>query len=140
MRLSFNQGHEVDAETDEHNAGVEHLKDVWGIVRAPGTLRRMRSTGGGPEYLKVASGEVIYTDEKLDAWAEANITAHSSTASYPPHSAWRRPRRPTSRMTGSTLENRNYRNQRDEKAPKRNGALSVTTRNLGGGFQQSTSK
>ena len=71
----------------------QHLRDVWGIIRAPGTLRRMRSTGGGPEYLKVASGEVIYLAEKLDAWAEPIITPHTSTASYPLDSPWRRPRR-----------------------------------------------
>ena len=70
-----------------------YLLEAWGIVRRPGTLRRMRSTGGGPDYLKDAGGAVIYTDQKLDAWAEAKLTEHSSTASYPPDSGWRRPRR-----------------------------------------------
>ncbi len=70
-----------------------YLREVWGIIRSDGTLKRLRVDGGGPDYLKMASGEVIYTDEKLDAWVEANLTEHSSTASYPPDSGWRRPRR-----------------------------------------------
>jgi hypothetical protein len=70
-----------------------YLLEKWGVVRRESTMRRLRSTGGGPHYLKMASGEVIYTDEKLDAWVEANLTEHSSTASYPPGSGWRRPRR-----------------------------------------------
>ena len=70
-----------------------YLEEVHGVGRTPGTLRRLRSTGGGPRYLKMGSGEVIYTDEWLDAWAEANLSEHSSTASYPPDSGWRRPRR-----------------------------------------------
>ena len=74
-------------------AASAYLEEVHGVGRTPGTLRRMRSTGGGPRYLKMRSGEVIYTDEWLDAWAEANLSEHSSTASYPPRSGWRRPRR-----------------------------------------------
>src|SRR5262245_42201444 len=74
-------------------AASAYLREEKGVVRTPSTLRRMRSTGDGPSYLKMATGEVIYTDEKLDAWVEANLTEHSSTASYPPDSRWRRPRR-----------------------------------------------
>ncbi|HWL68999.1 MAG TPA: hypothetical protein VNS22_11515 [Geminicoccus sp.] len=49
-----------------------HLKEVWGIDRAPTTLAKLACIGGGPVYHK--AGRVpLYKPEDLDAWARAMI-------------------------------------------------------------------
>ncbi len=49
-----------------------HLKEIWGIDRAPTTLAKLACIGGGPAYHKV--GRVpLYKPEDLDAWARAMI-------------------------------------------------------------------
>lgn len=44
-------------------------------------LQGLRTTGGGPDFLRVSARRVLYSIENLDAWLKANT--HSSTAEYP---------------------------------------------------------
>jgi hypothetical protein len=56
--------------TDEASA---YLMNEHGIRRLPGTLRNLRTVGGGPSFRK-AGKQVIYEAADLDAWA-ARITS-----------------------------------------------------------------
>ncbi len=46
----------------------EYLKEKWGIDRAPATLAKLASIGGGPRYQK-ANRIPIYPPEFLDEYA-----------------------------------------------------------------------
>ena len=47
-----------------------YLRERHGVRREPKTLRNLRLRGGGPGYLRdLATGEVLYPSEGLDAWA-----------------------------------------------------------------------
>ena len=58
-----------------------YLHERHGIKREPRTLRNLRCRGGGPEYLRdLATGEVLYPTDGLDAWAASVLRPARSTA------------------------------------------------------------
>jgi hypothetical protein len=46
----------------------KHLKDKWGIDRAPTTLDTLRCRSGGPRFFK-AGASVLYLEDDVDDWA-----------------------------------------------------------------------
>src|SRR5262245_39545510 len=72
------------------DGAVAYLLEVHGVKRTKGVMRKMRVQGGGPAFFKMGNA-VSYSDAKLDEWVASRKTMHTSTATYPPGSSWRRP-------------------------------------------------
>lgn len=53
---------------------VEYLELAHGVAVAHGTLARLASVGGGPEFVK-AMRKALYRPASLDRWAAGRITA-----------------------------------------------------------------
>jgi hypothetical protein len=51
----------------------QYLKNMHGVIRAPATLAKLRSVGGGPEFRYVGRS-VGYEPAALDAWAAGQIS------------------------------------------------------------------
>lgn len=49
-----------------------YLKQVYGIRRAPATLAKMASTGGGPRFHKI-NRSPLYPVAELDVWARKQL-------------------------------------------------------------------
>ncbi len=47
---------------------------------APGTLAKLRCTGGGPPFLRLSARKVIYATAALDEWAQSR--QFTSTSAY----------------------------------------------------------
>ena len=47
----------------------DYLRDHHGVVRAPAYLAKLRVVGGGPEFVKVGTRDVAYTEPALDGYA-----------------------------------------------------------------------
>jgi hypothetical protein len=59
-----------------------YLKQVHGIDRAPATLAKLASVGGGPKFEHI--GRVpVYPIQELDNWATKLISALKSSTSDP---------------------------------------------------------
>jgi hypothetical protein len=52
---------------------AKYLTEERGCPTACGTLQKLASTGGGPPY-QLFGNRAVYTDDNLDAWAEAKLT------------------------------------------------------------------
>jgi hypothetical protein len=63
--------------TDE---AAEYLLAVFGVTVAVATLRKKRTTGGGPEA-QTFGRAVLYHRSALDAWAHANLSDPKSSTS-----------------------------------------------------------
>ena len=46
----------------------KYLKEIWGIDRAPSTLAKLATLGGGPRFRR-ANRIPLYPPEFLDEWA-----------------------------------------------------------------------
>lgn len=51
---------------------VEYLAEAHGLPVAAATLAKLRSLGGGPEFLKFGRA-VLYDRQALDAWASEKL-------------------------------------------------------------------
>ena len=55
-------------------AASEYLAENWGISRAPGTLAKLATIGGGPTFRR--AGRVpLYSPDDLDKWAASKLSA-----------------------------------------------------------------
>lgn len=52
---------------------ARYLTEERGCPTARGTLQKLASTGGGPPY-RIFGNRALYTDNDLDAWAEARMS------------------------------------------------------------------
>lgn len=50
-----------------------YLKEKYGITRAPSTLAKLASTGGGPSFRK-AGKNPLYPTLELDLWAQKTLS------------------------------------------------------------------
>jgi hypothetical protein len=57
----------------------EHLRGR-GISRAPSTLAKLATIGGGPEFQKFGR-QPVYTEEALDHWLESKLSAPKRSSS-----------------------------------------------------------
>ncbi len=51
----------------------EYLKEIWGIDRAPSTLAKLATLGGGPRFRR-ANRIPLYPPEFLDEWARSILS------------------------------------------------------------------
>ena len=51
-----------------------------GLLVTKNTLQKFATIGGGPEY-SIFGNRALYTPQKLDAWAEARLTAPRKSTS-----------------------------------------------------------
>ena len=58
---------------------ASHLSER-GLLVSKNTLQKFATTGGGPEYC-IFGNRALYTAEKLDAWAEARLSASRRSTS-----------------------------------------------------------
>jgi hypothetical protein len=58
----------------------DYLRDNHGIVKAPATLNKLRSVGGGPNFRRVGR-HVFYTSSALDKWAAAILSDEMASTS-----------------------------------------------------------
>jgi len=57
-----------------------YLKEHWGIDRAPSTLAKLATLGGGPPFQK--AGRIpLYSTQALDEWANAMLSPPVSSTS-----------------------------------------------------------
>ncbi len=57
-----------------------YLKEKWGIDRKTSTLAKLASIGGGPKFQHC--GRIpLYSDQELDIWAAALLSALKSSTS-----------------------------------------------------------
>ena len=63
-----------------------YLKEKWGIDRAPATLAKLASIGGGPRFQK-ANRIPIYPPEFLDEWAVSILSPPLNSTSDPGEAA-----------------------------------------------------
>ena len=69
------------------NEASRYLSEHHGLRRAPQTLAKMRSIGGGPQFRRAGS-RILYAIDDLDAWAAKVISEPvRSTAEYIEHAA-----------------------------------------------------
>ena len=69
------------------NEASRYLSQNHGLQRAPQTLAKLRSLGGGPQFCRAGS-RILYTVDDLDAWAAKVISKPvRSTAEYVEHAA-----------------------------------------------------
>lgn len=52
----------------------EYLSKKHGVNRAPSYLQKLRVVGGGPEFRKVGTRDVVYDEPALDTYAESLIS------------------------------------------------------------------
>jgi len=57
-----------------------YLKTQWGITRAPTTLAKLATLGGGPRF-EHAGRFPLYLASELDAWAQALLSPLKSSTS-----------------------------------------------------------
>lgn len=50
-----------------------YLKDRWGLDRAPTTLAKLATIGGGPKFQKAARVP-LYSTQDLDEWVKGMLT------------------------------------------------------------------
>lgn len=55
-----------------HEAST-YLKQRWGIDRAPSTLAKLATLGGGPSFVR-ANRVPLYPTELLDSWAQSILS------------------------------------------------------------------
>ncbi len=58
----------------------QYLKDEWGINRAPSTLAKLATIGGGPMFER-ANRIPLYSPEFLDEWARSILSPPMSSTS-----------------------------------------------------------
>ncbi|MCA3440547.1 MAG: hypothetical protein INF50_09495 [Rhodobacter sp.] len=58
----------------------EYLRNRWGMYRAPGTLAKLASVGGGPRFAKMGKWP-LYSPDDLDAWVQGQIGPTVSSTS-----------------------------------------------------------
>ncbi|MDX8483155.1 hypothetical protein RFN28_32590 [Mesorhizobium sp. VK24D] len=58
--------------TDE---AARYLEETHNIRWAKSTLETMRTRGGGPAFFRFGAREIVYSDETLDAWVAAMLSA-----------------------------------------------------------------
>jgi hypothetical protein len=82
------------------DAASTWLREERGVRRAPTTLRKLRSTGGGPRY-RLLNRRPYYTPEDLGQWVDARLSAPidstSAAETAPPAD---KPRAPDLRRRG----------------------------------------
>lgn len=61
---------------------ANYLAEVWKVVRAVSTLRRLAGAGGGPRF-RLDGRRAIYDRTDLDAWAMAQISELRKTTRDP---------------------------------------------------------
>ena len=64
----------------------EYLKDRWGIDRAPSTLAKLATIGGGPTFER-ANRIPLYQPEFLDEWARSILSPPMRSTSDAPAAA-----------------------------------------------------
>jgi hypothetical protein len=65
-------------------AASEYLAAHWGVSRAPATLAKLATIGGGPVFRRI--GRIpLYASEDLDEWVASKLSApmHSTSESAP---------------------------------------------------------
>ena len=65
---------------------ARYLREERGVPIAWSTLQKLASTGGGPPY-QLFGNRAVYTDDNLDAWAEAKLTPLRNSTSEAEQSA-----------------------------------------------------
>jgi hypothetical protein len=58
----------------------EYLKETWGIDRAPATLAKLATIGGGPKFEK-ANRIPLYAPQFLDEWARSILSPPMTSTS-----------------------------------------------------------
>ena len=58
----------------------EYLKENWGIDRAPSTLAKLATLGGGPSFRR-ANRIPLYPPEFLDEWARSILSPPMTSTS-----------------------------------------------------------
>ena len=58
----------------------QYLLERHGIRRAPGTLAKLASQGGGPSYRRAGLRQVIYDVPQLDQYAKSIATAPAANS------------------------------------------------------------
>ena len=58
----------------------QYLKDEWGIIRAPATLAKLATIGGGPMFER-ANRIPLYSPEFLDEWARSILSPPMTSTS-----------------------------------------------------------
>ena len=58
----------------------QYLKENWGIDRAPSTLAKLATLGGGPKFEK-ANRIPLYAPEFLDEWARSILSPPMTSTS-----------------------------------------------------------
>lgn len=69
---------------DEKRAAAV-LWDLCGVKIAPGTLKKLRCVGGGPQFFKGFGGRVFYEAGPLQTWGDAQRSPLVSSTSELPH-------------------------------------------------------
>ena len=57
-----------------------YLEETWGIKRAPSTLAKLATIGGGPRF-QSANRIPLYPQEELDAWARGILSPLKASTS-----------------------------------------------------------
>ena len=54
-----------------------------GLGYSSASLKRLRSSGGGPAYIKLPGlrGKVVYERSAIDSWLRSLVTSHTAEAS-----------------------------------------------------------
>ncbi len=60
----------------------KYLKEEWGVTYTFGTLTKLATTGGGPEYALIG-GRAFYTPDSIDKWIEAKMQVRGNTSESP---------------------------------------------------------
>lgn len=58
----------------------KYLHEEWGIIRAPSTLAKLATIGGGPTFER-ANRIPLYLPEYLDAWARSILSPPMTSTS-----------------------------------------------------------
>lgn len=58
----------------------QYLNEEWGIIRAPSTLAKLATIGGGPMFER-ANRIPLYLPEFLDAWARSILSPPMTSTS-----------------------------------------------------------
>lgn len=58
----------------------DYLREKHGINRAPATLNKLRTVGGGPKFRRVGR-HIFYVPGALDEWAASLLSAEMASTS-----------------------------------------------------------
>lgn len=62
----------------------DYLREKHGIVRAPATLNKLRTVGGGPKFRRVGRRHIFYVPVSLDEWATSVLSEEMDSTALTP--------------------------------------------------------